>query len=53
MSEDKARGFLDFILAPKGTGPAVGTYLAGQLEALSGSLPWRIAIVADPGTESR
>jgi hypothetical protein len=40
---------LDFVLAPKvGSGPAVGPYLAGQLEALSGSLPWRVALVADP-----
>lgn len=43
---------LDFILAPKaaGSGPAVGPYLAGQLEALS-SVPWRVAIVADPLAE--
>ncbi len=39
---------VDFILAPKNSGPAVGPYLAGQLEALTGSVPWRIAIVADP-----
>jgi hypothetical protein len=42
---------LDFILAPKETGPAIGKYLAGQLEALAGSLPWRIAIVTDPLAE--
>lgn len=41
---------IDFVLAPKGNGPAVGPYLAGQLEALVGSLPWRVAIVADPLT---
>jgi len=40
---------MDFILAPKASGgAAVGPYVAGQLEALSGGIPWRIWIVADP-----
>ncbi len=39
---------LDFVLAPKGHGPAVGPYLAGQLEALAGDVPWRVSIVTDP-----
>lgn len=40
---------MDFILAPKASGgAAVGPYLAAQLEALSGGIPWRIWLVADP-----
>ncbi len=39
---------LDFVLAPKATGPAVGPYFAGQVEAISGHVPWRVSVVADP-----
>lgn len=42
---------LDFVLSARGvggTGRAVGPYLAGQLEALAGDLPWRIFTVDDP-----
>jgi hypothetical protein len=39
---------LDFVLAPKGPMPAVGPYFAGQVEAITGSIPWRVFIVSDP-----
>lgn len=39
---------LDFVLAPKGDGPAIGPYFLGQVEAIDGSIPWRVFVVADP-----
>jgi hypothetical protein len=41
------RVMIDFVLAPKGAGPAIGPYFAGQVEAIGGHLPWRVHVVAD------
>jgi hypothetical protein len=42
------RVVLDFVLAPRRGGKAIGPYLAGQLEALAGDLAWRVAVIVDP-----
>jgi hypothetical protein len=57
---DDERVVLDFVCAPRvatsnadtvPTGAAIGRYMAGQLEALSPSIAWRIWLVDDPGAE--
>ena len=42
---------IDFVLAPKGSHPALGPYTASQLEALAGDLSWVVHLVADPRAE--
>jgi hypothetical protein len=51
----------DFIFAPRvkpaadaklqPVGYAIGSYIAGQLETLSSSIPWTVSLVADPAAE--
>jgi hypothetical protein len=43
---------IDLVLAPKSGGVAVGSYLAGQLEALDGGITWTITVVEDPLAEA-
>ncbi len=38
---------LDFVVAPKASGPAIGPYFFGQVEALDTSIAWRVTIVTD------
>ncbi|MGH3848535.1 MAG: hypothetical protein ACRDRT_02330 [Pseudonocardiaceae bacterium] len=43
---------IDIVLAPKQAGgQAIGPYLAGQLEALSRDLYWRVYVIVDPRSE--
>lgn len=46
------RVVIDFVLAPKSRGAAVGRYFEGQVEALDGGLAWTVTIVKDPLAES-
>jgi hypothetical protein len=38
---------IDFVVAPKARQPAIGSYTAGQLEALTGDISWRIHVSAN------
>lgn len=42
---------LDLVLAPKNNTPAFNAYLAGQLEALGDTFPWRVFVIDDPAAD--